>query len=120
MKLIPLQDDNLHLLSKQLTCPSYDRVSIKSGIVHIGVGGFHRSHQAFYIHQLLEKHQEYDWGICGVGIREADRKMKDALGSQDNLYTLITQHPHGQVNCQIIGAHTDYILAVDSPRLAIG
>ncbi len=119
MKLIPLQDDNLHLLSKQLTCPSYDRVSIKSGIVHIGVGGFHRSHQAFYIHQLLEKHQEYDWGICGVGIREADRKMKDALGSQDNLYTLITQHPHGQVNCQIIGAHTDYILAVDSPRLAI-
>lgn len=119
MKTVPLNQQNLSSIARLLPCPSYDRASVKTGIVHIGVGGFHRSHQAYYIHQLLGKQQALPWGICGIGLREADRKIHDVLTRQDGLYTLITQHPKGTVDCEVIGALTDFILAVDTPDLAI-
>ena len=73
--------------------PSYDRTEISIGIVHFGVGGFHRAHQAMYIDQLLERGLAQDWGICGVGVMPADRRMADALEAQDGLYTLILEEP---------------------------
>ncbi|MGI9541134.1 MAG: mannitol dehydrogenase family protein, partial [Flavobacteriaceae bacterium] len=60
-------------LESRLTCPTYERSAVKTAIVHIGVGGFHRSHQAYYIHQLLKDSQYSDWGICGISLREGDR-----------------------------------------------
>lgn len=114
-----LNQQNLASISKVVSCPSYDRSQVKIGIVHIGVGGFHRSHQAYYMHQLLEQHGELDWGICGIGLREADRKMYDILSRQDHLYSLVTQHPDGNVNCEVVGSVVDFILAVDNPDAAI-
>ncbi len=114
-----LNQNNLSKISQKISCPTYDRRSLKTGIVHIGVGGFHRSHQAYYIHQLLEKQDQFDWGICGIGLREADRKMKDVLNRQDGLYTLITQHPNGSEDCEVIGSIKEYHLAVDTPELVI-
>jgi len=93
IKVIHLNQNNAELIAQQIPYPKYDRQALKTGIVHIGVGGFHRSHQAYYIHQLLTQYNTLDWGICGVGIREADRKMYDVLKKQDGLYTLIVQHP---------------------------
>ena len=114
-----LNQKNISKIAEQVPCPTYDRLQLKTGIVHIGVGGFHRSHQAYYINQLLEKYGATDWAICGVGLREADRNMADILKKQDCLYTLVTQHPNGKVESEVIGAITEYLLAVDNPQLVI-
>lgn len=119
METLRLNQANLPGIAQRLSCPAYDREAVKTGIVHIGVGGFHRSHQAYYIHQLFEQHQALNWGICGIGLREADRKINDILKAQDCLYTLLTQHPNGAVDGEVIGSLTDFILAVDQPELAI-
>jgi len=89
MSLIHLNQENITSLESRLACPSYERNTVKTGIVHIGVGGFHRSHQAYYIHQLLGDPQHSIWGICGIGLREGDRNMANVLKKQDCLYTLI-------------------------------
>ena len=119
MKVIQLNQDNLAQIAKQIPCPTYNRQELKTGIVHIGVGGFHRSHQACYIHQLLGSCNALDWGICGVGLREADRTIYNILKKQDYLYTLSIQHPNGNVESEVIGALKDFLLAVDAPDLVI-
>lgn len=119
MKYIQLSQANIPQIAQQLPCPSYDRTAIKTGIVHIGVGGFHRAHQAYYLHQLLSKYNLLDWGVCGVGIREADRKMYETLKKQNGLYTLIVQHPNGSTNSEVIGSLQEMLLAVDTPELVL-
>lgn len=119
MGIIQLNKQNLSAIAEKINCPTYDRDKVNTGIVHIGVGGFHRSHQAYYIHQLLEKYNATSWGICGIGLREADRKIYKVFNQQDQLYTLITQYPNGKVQCEVIGSLVDYILAVDNPDEAI-
>lgn len=119
MESLRLSKTQLPAIAQRIPCPTYDRDAIKTGIVHIGVGGFHRSHQAYYMHQLLENHQAIEWGICGIGLREADRKINDIFKAQNCLYSLITQHPDGAVDSTVIGSLIDYILAVDQAELAI-
>ena len=119
MSVIQLNNKNITSLPSRLDCPTYQRNSVKTGIVHIGVGGFHRSHQAYYIHQLLGDSKYSEWGICGVGLKEGDREMSNVLKNQDCLYTLITQHPDGKDSCEIIGSIVDYIFAIETPELAI-
>lgn len=114
-----LNQKNINKLAEQVACPTYDRQQLKTGIVHIGVGGFHRSHQAFYTDQLLTKFHVRDWGICGIGLREADRKIAEVFDQQDCLYTLICKHPKGTIENQVIGSIIEYILAVDEPTRAI-
>ena len=117
--MIQLNQDNIKEIVKQIPCPSYIRQTLKTGIVHIGVGGFHRSHQAYYIHQLLEKYNTLEWGICGVGLRETDRKIFNVLKKQDGLYTLIIQKPDGSISSEVIGALKEMLLAVDNPNLVV-
>lgn len=114
-----LNQDNLENIGQRISSPVYNRQQLKTGIIHIGVGGFHRAHQAYYIHQLLEKHASREWGIGGVGLREADRKMGDVLQKQDCLYTLVTQHPDGSNDMEIIGSIHEFLLAVDEPDRVI-
>ena len=73
---------------------SYDRDAVEMGIVHFGVGNFHRAHQAVYVEELLEKGAT-QWGITGVSLRSAS--MQKALAPQDYIYTLA-----------ILGEQTDY------------
>ncbi|MCK3684458.1 mannitol dehydrogenase family protein [Maribellus sp. YY47] len=119
MEILKLNQANLGQIATRISSPTYDRQKITSGIVHIGVGGFHRSHQAWYIHQLLEKYGVTDWGICGIGLRENDRKMYEVLKKQDFLYTLITRHPDEKIESSVVGAINDFILATDAPQAAI-
>jgi mannitol 2-dehydrogenase len=99
--------------------PSYNRDEIGIGIVHFGVGGFHRAHQAMYIDRLLEKGLAVEWGICGVGVMPADRKMADVMRSQDCLYTLLVENPDGSRDARVIGSIVDYRYAPDDPEAVI-
>lgn len=87
--------------------PVYNRSSVKTGIVHIGIGSFHRSHQAYYTDELLTNHASLDWGICGVALLDSDRNMFNAIQSQDCLYTLMITQPDGTLDARIIGSITE-------------
>ncbi|WP_411826865.1 mannitol dehydrogenase family protein [Luteolibacter sp. AS25] len=113
-----LNQQNLASLPAQILRPTYDRSELKAGIVHIGVGGFHRSHEAYYTDELLEKTGTKDWGICGIGLRSADGKIAKVLERQDYLYTLIIKHPDGKIENRVIGSIIDFILACDDPEVA--
>jgi len=99
--------------------PTYDRDEISVGIVHFGVGGFHRAHQAMYVDQLLERGLAKDWGICGVGVMPADRRMAQVMADQDCLYTLIAMNPDGSRDARVIGSIVDYRYAPDDPEAVI-
>ena len=118
---IELRQDTLSQLPDAVGRPKYDRNALSAGIMHIGVGGFHRSHQAWYTDQLLsgDLDASLKWAICGVGLREADREMAEVLKKQDYLYTLIIRHPDGAVDHQVIGSLIDFMLSVDDPQAVI-
>jgi mannitol 2-dehydrogenase len=97
-----LTNPNLSLLS--IPVPSYDRSQVVVGIVHFGVGGFHRAHQAMYLHSLMDQGKALEWGICGVGVMPFDLKIRDALVSQDCLYTLVLKDPQGRWAPTVIGS----------------
>ena len=89
---------------------AYDRNTVTTGVVHIGVGGFHRAHQAMY-HDRLLRAGEREWGICGVGVLDADRRMADVMRAQRGLYTLVEKPPSGEHRASVIGALTGYLFA---------
>ncbi|MGX6511393.1 mannitol dehydrogenase family protein [Rhodococcus sp. SJ-2] len=99
--------------------PTYSRDDVSVGIVHFGVGGFHRAHQAMYIDRLLEQGLAKEWGICGVGVMPQDRRMHEALVAQDHLYTLVLTHPDGTWEPRVIGSIVDYRYAPDEPESVI-
>ena len=92
----------------------YDRTKVTPGIVHFGVGGFHRGHQAVAIHRLLQQGLAMDWGICGVGVLEGDMKMRDVLDAQDGVFTVVEKSPDGSQTVQLIGSIVEYLYAPDS------
>jgi mannitol 2-dehydrogenase len=112
-----LNQANLGSLS--IPVPSYDRSQVTVGIVHFGVGGFHRAHQAMYVDQLMEQGKALDWGICGVGVMPFDLKMKEAMHSQDCLYTLVEKASDGSWEPRIIGSIVQYLYAPDDPEAVI-
>jgi len=83
----PLTNATLGDHADRISVPSYDRAALTPAIVHIGVGGFHRAHQAVYLDQLAERGITTDWGVIGVALRRPD--MKDALDPQDGLFTVV-------------------------------
>lgn len=91
---------------------------MKQGIVHIGVGGFHRAHLAVYVDKLLEQYGLRDWSICGVGLQPWDAAMRDALEPQDCLYTVIERSAEG-TKARVVGSITDYIFAPDDSEAVI-
>ncbi|MDD7921432.1 mannitol dehydrogenase family protein [Actinomycetospora callitridis] len=95
--------------------PTYDRGAVSVGIVHFGVGGFHRAHQAMYLDQLMQQGKALDWGICGVGVLESDKRMAEVTEAQDDLYTLVLKHADGRREAQVIGSIVDYLYAPEDP-----
>ncbi|WP_406275681.1 mannitol dehydrogenase family protein [Nocardia sp. NBC_00881] len=106
-------------LIPEVSVPTYDRSRISTGIVHFGVGGFHRAHQAMYIDRLLERGGAREWGICGVGVLPADQRMRDALAEQDALYTLAVIEPDGTWSTRVIGSIVEYLYAPDDPEAVL-
>lgn len=77
--------------------PGYDSAAVTPGIVHIGLGGFHRAHFARYTHDLMEQDPAaLRWGIIGAGLRASDRPLLEALKKQEGLYTLVERDVRGE------------------------
>ncbi len=95
--------------------PAYDRSRITTGIVHFGLGNFHRAHQAMFVDRLMSRGEALDWGICGVGVLPGDARMRDVLAAQDHLYTLVLKHGDGSTEPRVIGSVHDYLFAPDDP-----
>ena len=114
-----LCQDTLAAVSRSLPTPAYDRSSLRAGIVHIGVGAFHRSHQAVVVDELLAQGKARDWAICGVGLLDSDRGMRDVMRIQDCLYTTVVKHPDGRKDARVIGSIVDYLFAPDDPKAVL-
>ena len=106
--MIKLSNDNLAELPDVVLRPNYDRASLTPGILQIGVGNFHRAHQAWYLHRLFEKGLNTDWAIVGAGVRPYDEKQRQKLAAQDYLTTLIELDPKGSA-VEVIGSMIDYV-----------
>ena len=103
----------------EVPSPQYSRDDVTTGVVHFGVGGFHRAHQAMYHDRLMNEGKALDWGICGVGVMPADAKMRDVLRAQDGLYTLVVKHADGTWDAAVIGSIVEYLFAPDDPEAVI-
>jgi mannitol 2-dehydrogenase len=119
MQVRKLNSESLSLLPKEVLTPAYERSEIKTGIVHIGIGGFHRAHEAFYTDQILQQKNTKDWGICGIALLDSDIKIYNALASQDGLYTLMVTESDGTLNARVIGSIIEYLFAPENPDAVI-
>lgn len=106
----------LAALPSEVSTPTYLDDDIRIGIVHFGVGNFHRAHQATYIDRLLHTGESRDWAICGVGMLERDERMLAALNAQDGLYTLTLRHADGSDEISVIGSMHRVLHAPDDPE----
>jgi mannitol 2-dehydrogenase len=117
--MLPLNDESLPSLSGDLATPNYDRRALRTGIVHFGVGGFHRAHEAMYLDRLMNDGEALDWAICGVGVMPADARMRDAMRAQDCLYTLVVKGADGTLEPRVIGSIREYLFAPDDPEAVV-
>ncbi|MBJ7881252.1 mannitol dehydrogenase family protein [Gelidibacter salicanalis] len=113
--IIKLNQKNLAEIATRIPCPTYDRSKIKTGIVHVGIGGFHRAHEALYTDQLLHDPSVTDWGICGVALLDFDTKIYNILKEQDGLYTLIVKELDGTHTTRVIGSIVECLFAPENP-----
>ncbi|MCW2835587.1 MAG: Mannitol dehydrogenase domain protein [Nocardioides sp.] len=114
--MLHLSDSTLGLVARRMDVPLYDRSLLSRSIVHLGVGGFHRAHQAVYLDDLARAGMT-DWGVVGVGLRSP--ALRDALVGQDNLFTVLERDSHGE-NARVVGSMCDYLFAGDDPGRVIG
>lgn len=110
--LVLLSDATLAALPAAIQRPRYDRKSLTPGIVHIGMGNFHRAHQAWYLHRLMQAGEALDWGILGAGVRPYDAEMRATLLAQDCLTTLIELDP-SSTSAEVVGSIIGYIPVQD-------
>lgn len=91
--------------------PDYQRSAVKPGIVHLGIGAFHRAHQAFYTEAVLNQFGG-DWGIIGCSLRSPS--VRDQLAPQDCYYTLVERSGEGE-KLQLIGAVQQTLVGPEDP-----
>ena len=103
----------LAALPEGVSRPGYNRKALVPGIVHIGVGNFHRAHQAWYLHRLMQMGKALDWAVIGAGVRPGDARMREKLLQQDCLTTLIELDPSGSKTVEITGAMIDFLPVED-------
>ncbi len=113
-----LNEETLRQLPDSVRRPLYDRGALRQHTVHMGVGGFHRAHQAVYLDDLLAMDGEPRWGECGLGVLPSDDKMRDALKSQDCLYTLL-ERSESTETARVVGSIADYLYAPEDRERAI-
>ncbi len=103
--------------AKTAAIPAYDRASLKAGIVHFGVGNFHRAHQAIYLDDLFNAGSDHNWAIIGAGVLPSDAAMRDKLAAQDFLTTVVEQD-NNRTAARVTGPMID-ILPVGEPAVII-
>ncbi|MEJ1223912.1 mannitol dehydrogenase family protein [Sediminicola sp. 1XM1-17] len=119
MESYKLNSGNLSKIADRVAVPAYDRTDVRAGIVHVGIGGFHRAHQAYYTDQLLHDSANKDWGICGIALLDYDQKIYNTLKNQDGLYTLIVKELDGTLTKNVIGSIVEYLFAPENPSAVI-
>jgi mannitol 2-dehydrogenase len=111
----PLKELTLADTAPEVATPRYERSALIPGVVHIGVGGFHRAHQELYFDELAERGVR-DWGVIGVGLHS--RRMIDALEPQDLLYTVIERDAHTD-RARVVGSLVRYLYAPEDPEAVL-
>src|SRR5574340_449977 len=113
---IKLSDAALARLPPGVAAPKYRRSELSPGIVHIGVGNFHRAHQAVYLDDLFNAGRDHDWAIVGAGVRDPDVAVRDKLKPQDWLTTVVEQEAE-TTNVRVTGPMVDFIQPYDTAAL---
>src|SRR5216683_8314299 len=114
-----LSDATLRSLPPEVAVPTYDRRQVHRPIVHLGVGGFHRAHQAVYLDDLAEHGVTSDWGERGVGLLPGDRRMAAALEPQQCLYTVVERSAERDT-ARVVGSLGEYAFAPGDPERVLG
>jgi len=109
---------NLTAISASAAVPGYERAALSAGIVHFGVGNFHRAHQAVYLDALFNTGRDHGWAITGAGVLASDEKMRRLLADQDFLTTVVEQSAN-QSAARVTGAMIDFLTPAD-PAAIIG
>jgi fructuronate reductase/mannitol 2-dehydrogenase len=109
---IPLTDLAQHAASGEVEVPAYDRQALRPAVVHFGVGGFHRAHQALYFDELAQRGISQDWGVVGVGMHR--REMKEVLSQQDHLFTVV-ERGDGHERARVVGSVLASLHAPEEP-----
>ncbi len=107
-ELTPLTQATLPDMPDGVRTPRYDRDRLTPGIVHIGLGNFHRAHQAWYLHRLMDEGLALDWAILGAGVRPADAAAREKMLAQDCLTTLIELDPSGK-SAEVTGSMIGFV-----------
>ncbi len=113
---IRLSNAHLPQIAKIAAVPRYDRAALRGGILHIGVGNFHRAHQAVYLDDLFNRGRDHDWAIVGAGVQPADERMRQALAAQDWLTTVVAREAD-RTDVRVTGAMVDYVAPHDTTAL---
>jgi mannitol 2-dehydrogenase len=103
-------------LPSGVAAPKYRRSDLSAGIVHIGVGNFHRAHQAVYLDDLFNAGRDREWAIIGSGVRDPDVAVREKLKEQDWLTTVVEQEAE-TTNIRVTGAMIDFIRPYDIAAL---
>ena len=103
-------------MKTQVISYRYNREQIKPGILHIGVGNFHRAHEEFFTNRLLEDPTQQNWGICGAMLLPSDEHLYKALKKQANEYTLTVCGRDGNDEAYRIGSLVELIWGVENPE----
>ena len=111
-----LSNGTLKQLQADIVVPNYDRDALKAGILHIGIGNFHRAHQAVYLDDLFRDGRDFDWALIGAGVRPTDEVMREMLRKQDWLTTIVEQEA-GATKVRITGSMIDFIRPGDTAAL---
>ena len=109
---------NLANLPPGVAKPRYARNELRAGILHIGVGNFHRAHQAVYLDDLFNAGKSLDWALIGSGIRAGDRAMRQALEPQDWLTTVVELEP-GANTARVTGAMVGFVPVNEDGRAIV-
>jgi mannitol 2-dehydrogenase len=105
---IPLNDAALQNLPDGVAGPAYDRSSLTGGVLHVGVGNFHRAHMQVYLDRLFNMGRDHDFAVVGAGVRPSDAQMRDRLLAQDCLTTVVELDPSG-LSARVIGSMIDFV-----------
>jgi mannitol 2-dehydrogenase len=112
---LTLSPEALSQLPDSVAAPGYDRSKLSGGILHVGVGNFHRAHMAVYLDDLFARGVSHDWAIIGAGVRAGDAAMRDRLAAQGWLTTVVELDPQG-LSARVIGSMVDF-LPVDAKAI---
>lgn len=104
---------NLEAIRATAAVPAYDRASLSAGIVHFGVGNFHRAHQAIYLDDLFNAGHDHDWALIGAGVLPSDEAMRAKLAAQDFLTTVVEQDINNS-GARVTGAMIGYLKPGDA------